>query len=63
MDGTVAVNEPSTQAVTDRSISSPQVTPLPEDIPGADVSEPFEQHTVSALHWWLLCRGIKVPSS
>ena len=33
------------------------------DIPGAHLDEPFEAHNVAALHWWLLCRGIKVPTS
>ena len=33
------------------------------DIPGADLSEPFEGHGVPALKWWLLCRGIKSLSS
>lgn len=54
--------ELSAQAVTERSTSLPQLTLSPEDIPGADLSELFEQYTISALHWWLLCRGIKVPS-
>ena len=37
---------------------------LPEnDIPGASLKEPFESHTVSELRWWLLCRGIVVPTS
>ena len=63
MDRTVAANEPSAQAVTDRSTSLPQLTLSPEDIPGANLSEPSEQYTVSALRWWLLCRGIKVPTS
>ena len=63
MVGTIAAFELSAQAVTDRSTSLPQVTLSPEDIPGAALPEPFEQHTVSALRWWLLCRGIKVPTS
>ena len=33
------------------------------DIPGADLKEPFEMHAMPALRWWLLCRGIKIPSS
>ena len=40
-----------------------QVTLSPADIPGADLSEPFNRHTVPDLRWWLLCRGIKVPTS
>ena len=39
------------------------ITLTPEDIPGASLSQPYEVHTVSALRWWLLCRGIKAPSS
>ena len=34
-----------------------------KDIPGAELGEPFEQHQVPKLKWWLLCRGIKTPSS
>ena len=34
-----------------------------EDIPGACLSEPYEQHTIAALRWWLLCRGFKAPTS
>ena len=34
----------------------------PEDTPGASLSKPYEKHTVAALHWWLLCRGVKVPT-
>lgn len=33
------------------------------DIPGAELEEPLETHGVPALQWWLLCRGIKAPSS
>ena len=39
------------------------VTLLAEDIPGAELAEPLEKHPVAALRWWLLCRGIKVPTS
>ncbi len=28
------------------------------DIPGAELSQPFEKHPLAALRWWLLCRGI-----
>ena len=27
-------------------------------IPGAELNEPFCNHTVVSLRWWLLCRGI-----
>lgn len=40
-----------------------QVTLSPADIPGADLSEPLNRHAVPDLRWWLLCRGIKVPTS
>ena len=33
------------------------------DIPGAELSEPLEKHPVAALRWWLLCRGVIVPTS
>ena len=33
------------------------------DIPGAEFGKPFDKHTVAAMHWWLLCRGIKAPSN
>ena len=39
------------------------VTLSPADIPGADLCEPFNRHTMPELRWWLLCRGIKVPAS
>ena len=35
----------------------------PVDIPGADLKEPFQSHTVLALIWWLECRGVVAPSS
>ena len=45
------------------SPSAEEVVLLPADILGAELSEPLEKHTVAALHWWLLCRGIKVFTS
>jgi hypothetical protein len=35
----------------------------PADVPGAELQEPFEKHTVPALKWWLACRGVATPSS
>ena len=35
------------------------VTLMTADIPGALLNEPLEAHAVSALKWWLLCRGVK----
>ena len=34
-----------------------------EDIPGAKLDEPLGKHAIPELKWWLLCRGIRVPSS
>lgn len=40
-----------------------QLTLSEEDIPGAKLIQPLESHNIPALRWWLLCRGIRVPSS
>ena len=40
-----------------------EVTLTEDDIPGAKLSKPYNKHTISALRWWLLCRGIEVPTS
>ena len=32
-----------------------EVSLSPEDIPGTNLSAPYEKHTVSSLRWWLLC--------
>ena len=51
-------------ADTNDAVGAPVVVELTEnDIPGAALAEPLESHTVPSLKWWLLCRGIKVPSS
>lgn len=51
-------------ADTNNAVGAPVVVELTEDdIPGAALAEPLESHTVPSLKWWLLCRGIKVPSS
>ena len=42
---------------------APDLVLTPADIPGAEFSQPFESHTMPALRWWLLCRGISVPST
>ena len=36
---------------------------VPSNIPGAELSKPWEQHPMVALRWWLLCRGISVPTT
>ena len=40
-----------------------EVTLTEDDIPGAKLSKPYNMHTISALRWWLLCRGIEAPTS
>ena len=42
------------------SADLPVVTLTAADIPGAHLCEPYDKHTVAALRWWLLCRGIKI---
>ena len=34
------------------------------DIPGAKLSKPYNKHTctISALRWWLLCKGDEAPT-
>ena len=55
--------ERSTYRSRDMATDMQQVALSPADIPGADLSEPFDRHTMPELRWWLLCRGIKVPVS
>ena len=51
-------------ADTSDAVRVPVVVELTEDdIPGAALAEPLEFHTVPSLKWWLLCQGIKAPSS
>ena len=44
-------------------MSHTDMTLTEDDIPSASLSEPLDKHTVSALRWWLLCRGINSPTS
>ena len=53
----------SVHSMAKMSVEVPQVTLTPADVPGADLCEPYDKHTVPALRWWLLCRGIEAPSS
>ena len=56
----------ATSAITTTSSSSSRsvaVKLTAKDIPGADLKEPLETYGVPALQWWLLCQGIKAPSS
>ena len=45
------------------SDDQPTVQLTDSDIPGAHLSEPFASHTIPELTWWLLCRGIRVPTT
>ena len=55
-------SEHSDYAAMDQQ-SIPIVELTEQDIPGASLKEPFDSHNVTALRWWLQCRGIKAPSS
>ena len=61
-----ATNMSNGQARTGEATASSScpvsVTLSASDIPGADLSEPWESHAVAALSWWLLCRGVKAPT-
>ena len=45
------------------SAEGPVVELTSADIPRVNLSTPYEQHTVAALRWWLLCRGIQASTS
>ena len=49
-------------AGVERSKTQSSVIFTPADIPGAKFSEPWDKHPVASLHWWLLCRGVKVAT-
>ena len=53
----------SNAATNERPLEVKAVELNKDDIPGAHLSEPFESHNVQALKWWLLCRGLRVPST
>ena len=40
-----------------------EVKAVEDDIPGTHLSKPFESHNVQALKWWILCHGIRAPST
>ena len=47
----------------EHSTSGPvSVALLLENIPGADIRDPYKSHAVPVLRWRLLCSGIKAPS-
>ena len=58
------VSEPrmaSSECISEKPSTSFELTQ--DDIPGASLNEPFHSHTMAELHWWLLCRGMVVPTS
>ena len=65
----VCINAERDQSEHSRSNAAMDLQNIPivelteEDIPGAALKEPFDSHNVTALRWWLQCRGIKAPSS
>ena len=57
----VAQPTPSASSGTDSATIPPVLTE--QDIPGAALNEPLDQHTMPELRWWLLCHWIQVPAS
>ena len=57
----VAQPTPGTSSGTD-SVTTPRVL-TEQDIPGAALNEPLDQHPMPELRWWLLCHGIQVTAS
>jgi hypothetical protein len=37
-------------------------SPVEDNVVGAKLSEPLDQHHNSALRWWLICHGQPEPS-
>ena len=50
-------------AQSSSSATLPQITLTPADVPGAELKQPFQNHTIPALKRWLECRGATVPAS
>ena len=57
----VAQPTPGTSIGTNSATIPPVLTE--QDIPGAALNEPLDQHTMPELRWWLLCHGIQVTAS
>ena len=57
----VAQPTPGTSSGTDNATIPPVLTE--QNIPGAALNEPLDQHTMPELRWWLLCHGIQVTAS
>ena len=59
-----ALVEPPAAESMESTDNRPVVVELSEeDIPGACLSEPLESQNVQALRRWLLCRGIRAPTT
>jgi len=55
--------EAMNSAYTPRSVTGYETVQLTaQDIPGAQLDEPFDKHTMPKLRHWLLCRGIKAST-
>ena len=59
---TMTTEQKRAEVSTTTSSSTVSVSLSAADIPGAYLSEPYETHAIPALRWWLLCRGLKVPT-
>ena len=57
----VAQPTPGTSSGTDSATIPPVLTE--QDITGAALNEPLDQHTMPELRWWVLCHGIQVTAS
>ena len=57
----VAQPTPGTSSGTDSATIPPVLTE--QDIPGAALNEPLDQHTMPELRWWLLCHWIQMTVS
>ena len=57
----VAQPTPDTSSGNDSAIIPPVLTE--QDILGAALNEPLDQHTMLELRWWLVCHGIQVTAS
>ena len=44
------------------SSALPLVVLSEKDIPGVDLDEPLQNHSMPALQWWLLSYGIQDPT-
>ena len=52
----------SNEAITSRN-ERDTVELTKDDIPGARLTGAIDGYTMAELKWWLLCHGMKAPSS